>query len=258
MIEPIAPFNLQDRVAIVTGAGRGIGRAIARAFARAGAQVVVATRTAGPGEETVKLIEEEGGAAKLTSVDLSKREEAASLIEETNRAFGRLDILVHNAGVYPFATVDEISDEDLEITLNVNLKAAFWLTKAAAPMLRKAPSPRLLFTSSLGGPRIGVPAMVHYGASKSGLNGFIRGAAVEYAKDRITVNGVEPGGILTDALSFATPEQLEAAGAATPIGRLGNPEDIAYGMLYLASDQASYITGQTIVIDGGASLTIAS
>jgi len=253
------PFRLHDRVAIVTGSGRGIGREIARVFARAAARVVVATRTAAPGEETVRLIEQDGGSARLVIVDLAKRAAAFSLVEETARLFGRLDIVVHNAGVFPLVSVDDISEDDLENTLNVNLKAAFWLTKAAAPMLRSSPSPRLLFTSSLSGPRFSAATMVHYGASKSGLNGFIRGAAVEYGRDRITVNGVEPAAILTDAFrQLAGPEQQAAAAAAIPIGRIGRPEDVAYAMLYLASDQAGYVTGQTIVVDGGLSVKIPS
>ena len=257
MTVPAPLFSLQDRVAVVTGAGRGIGRAIAGVFALAGAQVVVATRTGGPGEETVRQIEAAGGNARLITVDLADRTAAFSLIEQTADSLGRLDIVVHNAGVFPFVTVDDITEDELDNTFDVNLKAAFWLTKASVPFLRNAPSPRLLFTSSLSGNRFSAPTMVHYGASKAGLNGFIRGAALEYAPDRITVNGVEPGAILTDALrQMAGPERHEAAAAAIPLGRLGDPEDIANAMLFLASDEASYITGQTIVVDGGVSVKV--
>lgn len=259
MTKAASPFSLHDRVAIVTGAGRGIGREIAQVFASAGAEVLVATRSSAPGEETVRLIEEEGGSARLLTVDLAKRAEANRLIEGAANLFGRIDIVVHNAGVFPFSRIDDLSEEDLEDTLNVNLKAAFWLTKAAVPLLRKSTSPRLLFTSSLSGPRFGTATLVHYGASKAGLNGFIRGAAVEYGRDGITVNGVDPGAILTDALKhLAGPEQRAAAAATIPLGRLGRPEDVAYAMLYLASDQASFITGQTIVVDGGLSVVTPS
>ena len=257
MTDNSLPFSLHGRVAIVTGAGRGIGREIARVFARAGAHVAVATRTADSGEATVRLIEEEGGRASLTIVDLSRRAEAFSLIEEVAASLGRIDIVVHNAGVFPSVTIENITEDQLESTLSVNLKAAFWLSKAAAPVLRNSPAPRLLFTSSLSGNRFSAPTLVHYGASKAGLNGFIRGAALEYGPDRITVNGVEPGAILTDALTdLAGPEQQTAIAAAIPLKRLGDGEDIAYAMLYLASDQASYVTGQTIVVDGGISVKV--
>ena len=247
------PFRLEGRIAIVTGSGRGIGRAIALIFARAGANVIVATRTAGPGEETVRMIDDAGGTGILIATDLSSRAAAESLIAETIARFGALDIIVHNAAVFPIVRIEDLSDEELETTFAVNLKAAFWLAKAGVPHLRQARSPRLLFTSSVTGPRVALPGLAHYAASKAGLNGFIRAAAMEYARDRITVNGVEPGLILTDAMSaLAAPPQVAEMAAAIPLKRLGSPDEIGYAMLYLASDQAAFVTGQTIVVDGGA------
>ena len=247
------PFRLDGRIAIVTGAGRGIGRAIAQVFAAAGAEVIVATRTAGPGEETIALIRRAGGRASLIVVDLARRDATKAMVEQVVAQRGRIDVVVHNAGVFPVIPIEEIDEETLDQTLNVNLKAAFWLAQAAVPHLRQAPSPRLLFTSSVTGPRVALPGLAHYAASKSGLNGFIRAAAMEYAGDRITVNGVEPGLILTDAMAqLADPPQIVEMTRAIPLGRLGAPEEIAYAMLYMASDQAAFMTGQTIVIDGGA------
>ena len=249
----IEPFRLDGRVAIVTGSGRGIGRAIAQVFAAAGATVIVATRTAAAGEETVASIRQAGGTATLHVCDLARRAAAEDLVAASAQSHGRLDIMLHNAGVFPLVMIDEISEEALDETLNDNLKAAFWLSSAALPYLREAPSPRLLFTSSVTGPRVALPGLVHYAASKSGLNGFIRGAAMEFARHRITVNGVEPGLIHTEAMDLlADVANIADMASAIPLKRLGTPEEIAYAMLYLASDQAAFVTGQTIVVDGGA------
>jgi len=253
MMARIEPFRLDGRVAIVTGSGRGIGRAIAQVFAAAGATVIVATRTAAAGEETVASIRQAGGTATLHVCDLARRAAAEDLVAASAQSHGRLDIMLHNAGVFPLVMIDEISEEALDETLNDNLKAAFWLSSAALPYLREAPSPRLLFTSSVTGPRVALPGLVHYAASKSGLNGFIRGAAMEFARHRITVNGVEPGLIHTEAMDLlADVANIADMASAIPLKRLGTPEEIAYAMLYLASDQAAFVTGQTIVVDGGA------
>jgi 3-oxoacyl-[acyl-carrier protein] reductase len=166
---------------------------------------------------------------------------------------GRIDILLHNAGIFPQGLIEQLSDEQLDEVLAINLKAAFWLTRAALPHLRKAPAPRILLTSSVTGPRVALPRLAHYAASKSGLNGLIRAAAMEFAAEGITVNGVEPGLIATEAVqALGDADTVQQMARAIPLGRLGDPDEVAYAMLYLASDQAAFVTGQTIVVDGGA------
>jgi 3-oxoacyl-[acyl-carrier protein] reductase len=247
--------DLNGKVAIVTGSGQGIGAGIAQVFAANGAQAVVATRTVSSGEETVRRITEAGGKASLYRCDIGQRDSVTQLVQHCIERFGRLDIVIHNAAVYPMQSIESLSDEQLDMTLNVNLKAAFWLTQEALPHLRQAPCGRIIFTSSVTGPRVAMPETAHYAASKSGLNGFIRTAAIELARDRITVNGVEPGYILTPAMAALTDDEGQAMMASQiPAGALGEPADISYAMLYLASEQASYVTGQTLVVDGGSTL----
>ena len=247
--------RLDNRVAIVTGAGQGIGEGIAKVFARAGAKVVVATRTAANGQETVDAINAAGGEACLIQCDVGQRDQVDAVVAQTVKTWGRLDIMVHNAAVYPMHTIEELTDDELELTLAVNLKAGFWLTRAAVPHMRKQGGGRLLFTSSVTGPTVAMPGTAHYAATKAGLNGFIRTAALEYARENITVNGVEPGYILTPAMQALGDEaELKEMATLIPMGKLGDPEDIAHAMLFLASDEAAYMTGQTIVVDGGSTL----
>ncbi len=247
--------NLQDRVAIVTGAGQGIGEGIAKVFAKAGAAVVVATRGAETGQATVDDIEAAGGRACLIQTDVGHHDQVDAMVAQTVERYGRLDIMVHNAAVYPVRTIDELSDADLDTTLAVNLKAAFWLTQASLPHFRRQGGGRLLFTSSVTGPTVAMPGTAHYAATKAGMNGFIRTAALEYARENITVNGVEPGYIRTPAMEALGDEaEIAEMAQSIPLGKLGDPEDIAHTMLFLASDEAGYITGQTIVVDGGSTL----
>ncbi|MDH4041098.1 MAG: SDR family oxidoreductase [Gammaproteobacteria bacterium] len=247
--------DLTGKVAIVTGAGQGIGQGIASVFARAGAGIVVATRSAGNGQATVDDIAATGGQAILIQCDVGKRSEVERVVTETLAHFGRVDIGIHNAAIYPLHTVEELTDEVMEQTLAVNMKAAVWLTQACVPHFRKQGGGRLIFTSSVTGPRVAMPGTAHYAMSKGGMNGFIRTAALEYARENITVNGVEPGYILTQAMSaLGDEEQLNAMAQCIPQGHLGTPEDIANTMLFLASREAGYITGQTIVVDGGSTL----
>jgi 3-oxoacyl-[acyl-carrier protein] reductase len=246
---------LENKVALITGGGQGIGRGLCAAFVAEGADVLVATRSRANGEETLGDIGAGPGRAALHVVDISVETACREAVDAAVTTFGRLDILVHNAGVYPAAPIADLTAAELDFVLATNLKAAFWLTQAALPHVLKSGAGRLLFTSSVTGPRVAMPGYAAYAASKSGLNGFIRTAALEYAKRNITVNGVEPGYISTPALeAVASEADLQDMSRMIPMGRFGTIMEVANVMVFLASEAASYITGQTIVIDGGSTL----
>lgn len=248
-------FSLQGKVALVTGGGRGIGAAIATCFAEAGAQVLIANRTASAGRAVAAEIRSQGGVAAAVACDIGQRSQAEQAVAEAMRHFGALDIVVHNAAINPWARIEALADDALEQTLAVNLKACFWLTQAALPHWRARGAGRMLVTSSVTGPRVAMPGCAHYAASKAGVNGFIRSAALELAPERITVNGVEPGYIAKQGGSLLSdPERAARIARHIPAGELGKPQDIAWAMCYLASDAASYVTGQTLVVDGGSTL----
>ena len=247
--------TLAGKVALVTGAGQGIGEGIARRFAAAGIKVLIATRTAKNGQAVADSITQQGGVARLEQVDVGFADQCKRAVLRAVQEFGQLDIVVHNAGVYPIQSIEKLTDAELDTTLSVNLKAGFWLIQAALPYLRKQGGGRFLFTSSVTGPNVAMPGTAHYAASKSGLNGLIRTAALEFARENITVNGVEPGYILTPAMAaLGSEEEIAGIAKCIPLGKLGAPLDIANTMLFLASPEAAYITGQTIVVDGGSTL----
>lgn len=244
--------RLSGKVALVTGAGRGIGRSIAEVFAREGAATVVATRTASHGQAVVDAIAAAGGTATLALTDLADRAAVERLIAETIESHGGLDIMVHNAATIPVARVGAITDEQMDAALGVNLKAAIWLAQASLAPMRARGEGRLLYTSSVTAQRA-YPGCAIYSASKAALNGFIRAAALELGPDRITVNGIEPGIIRTDAIDKhkMSDEQIATIARHIPLRRFGTPEEVAEAMLFLATAEASYVTGQLLVVDGG-------
>jgi 3-oxoacyl-[acyl-carrier protein] reductase len=246
------PFDLAGKVALVTGGGRGIGAAIATRLAEAGAAVVIANRTTGPAVELAADLVARGFVARAAPLPGLSRQALTDLVDQAAGERGRLDILVHNAGSCPWTLLSEMTEPVLEETLAVNLSACFWLSQAAIPWFERAGRGRILITSSVTGPRTAMAKATHYAAAKAGVNGFIKAAALELAPRGITVNGVEPGFISKPGRgSLSTPEVLEAIAHFVPLGHAGRPDDIAFAMLYLASDEAAYITGQTIVVDGG-------
>lgn len=242
--------RLRNRTALVIGAARGIGAAIVERFIEEGAKVVLADNEAEAGKATAKRL-----GARFIAVNIAQANEVERAVAEAVDHFGGLDILVQNAGIYPWTLIENISPEEWDSVLAVNLKGTFLAARAALAVMKPKNYGRMVFTSSITGPRVTSPGHGHYSASKAGINGFIKAAALEFSGYGITVNGIEPGNILTEAIvehrSQAFIRNMEEA---IPLGRLGSPRDIANTALFLASDEASYITGTTIIVDGGQTL----
>ncbi|WP_274631386.1 SDR family oxidoreductase [Arvimicrobium flavum] len=243
--------RLAGRIAIVVGAGRGIGAAIAERFGDDGATVVVADRDLPLAEATAERIAQTGRAHAM-HIDIGSGEAADKLVAAAVERFGRLDILVQNAAIYPWSLIHDISVEEWDAVLGVNLRSAFLTARAALEPMKRNGGGRLIFISSITGPRVSSPGHAHYSASKAGINGFIKTAALEFASCGITVNAVEPGNILTEGMKAErTQDFIDSMKAAVPLGRLGTPIDVANAVAFLASDEASYITGTSIIVDGG-------
>jgi 3-oxoacyl-[acyl-carrier protein] reductase len=249
----VSAFDLNGKRALVTGAGRGVGAAIATRFAEAGADVVAANRTFSHVEELADRLTAQGLAVRAAHFDDLMRQGLARLVSKA--ATGGLDILVHNAGGCPWSPLEALEEDRLDATLSLNLNACFWLSQAAIPHMRRRGSGRILITSSVTGPRAAMVGATHYAAAKTGANGFIRNASLELARDAITANGVEPGFIAKPGRgALGSDEAMAKIAEDVPLGRMGKADDIAFAMLYLAWREAKYVTGQTIVVDGGAGL----
>jgi 3-oxoacyl-[acyl-carrier protein] reductase len=248
--------SFAGKVAIVTGAGRGIGRAIAEAFAEAGATVVIAARTLSYAEEALAAIQGKGGKASIFQIDVNDKARVEELVHDTAKQYGGVDIIVHAAADIPHGSVMDVSDEAIDKGIGSIIKASLWLTRAAVPYLTNAKDGgRLIFISSICGPKTIIPGRVAYAVAKSGLDAFIRGAGLELARSNITVNGIEPGLIASARVQAGMkPETLAEFSATLPVPRPGTSEEIAHVALFLASKHSGYITGESIVIDGGSTL----
>jgi len=240
--------SLAGKSVVVTGASKGIGKGIARVFARQGAKVLIVARHAGQAEATAKEL---GAGASAFAADVTKPEELDAAAEAAAERNGGIDVLCANAGIFPQVKIEEMPPEQWDLVLATNLKGTFLSVKACLPYLKKSEAGRVVLTSSITGPITGFPGWTHYGASKAGQLGFLRTAAIELARYGITVNAVMPGNIITEGLEGLGADYLKTMASSIPLKRLGTVEDIGYAALFLASKEAAYITGQTIVVDGG-------
>ncbi len=242
--------RLNNRSALVIGGARGIGAAIAERFFEEGARVVIADTEEQAGRATAGRLK-----GRFIATDISQKADAERAVNETVTAYGGLDIIVQNAGIYPWTLIENIEPEEWDKVMAVNLRGTYLAARAALPVMKTKKQGRMIFTSSITGPRVSSPGHGHYSASKAGINGFIKAAALEFSGYGITVNGVEPGNILTEGMKMhRSPAFIKTMEDAVPLGRLGTPRDIANAALFLASDDASYITGTTIIVDGGQTL----
>lgn len=249
-------MRFDDKVALVTGAGRGMGRAIAERFAAAGARVVVSARTASRGEETVQRIRAAGGDAVLAVGDIADRDAIREMVETSARHYGRLDIVVHCAAESAHGRVVDMDEAAFDKLVRSNVHSLFWLARDAHAMLSKAPDHgRLIYISSGSANRNYIPGLIPYMATKAYMNAFARGLAMEVGRDRILVNVIEPGMVASDRMREHLSDDLAMKIAAPfPVPRPGQSNEIADGVLFLASTQANYITGANLLIDGGASM----
>jgi 3-oxoacyl-[acyl-carrier protein] reductase len=242
---------LENKVAIVTGGSRGIGRAIALEFAVRGAAVVVNyNKSPEAAEEVVKNIQSAGGKAASYKADVSDFNQAEALVKFAVEIFGDLSILVNNAGITRDQLIMMMPEADWDVVINTNLKSSFNCSKAAVKHMLRKRTGRIINMASVAG-QMGNAGQTNYSASKAGQIGFTKALAREVAARNITVNAIAPGFVDTEILDGMTPETLAAALKMVPLARKGKPEEIAYAAAFLASDEAAYITGQVLGVDGG-------
>jgi 3-oxoacyl-[acyl-carrier protein] reductase len=252
--------SIAGRAVVVTGGTRGIGKGIASVFARNGAKVLITGRDAEAaraaaedlqalrGQATAAL---EPGEVSFVLADVASREDCRRVAAVAQERLGGIDVLCANAGIFPDASLEDLTEDDLDQVFGTNLKGTILSVQACLPGLAASGRGRVILTSSITGPITGFPGWTHYGASKAGQLGFMRTAAIELAPKGITINAVLPGNIVTEGLASMGEDYAAGMTAAIPMRRLGTVDEIGYTALFFATDEAAYITGQTIVVDGG-------
>jgi 3-oxoacyl-[acyl-carrier protein] reductase len=242
---------LTGRCVIVTGASKGIGRGIALRFGQAGCRVLVVSRDGAQAQAVTEEIRAAGGEARAFAADVTEPAQMGAMARAALEAFGSIDVLCANAGIFPAAKLDVMTAADFDAVIDTNLKGTFLAVSACLPAMKARQFGRIILTSSITGPVTGFPGWAHYAASKAGQLGFMRTAAIELAPSGITVNAVLPGNILTEGLAAMGAGYLRQMEASVPMRRIGTVRDVANAALFFASLEAGYITGQSLVIDGG-------
>lgn len=249
------PERLAGRVAVVTGASKGIGRAVAKLYATEGAKVLATFQADRKSAEAAEEIEVAGGIVSFLQADVSNKTDTERVAREAMKLYGRIDVLCSNAGVYPAAPLESMTEDEWDRVHAINLKGTFLSVKACLPQMQQQRYGKIVVVASTTGTRTGLPGYSHYGATKAGILGFIRCACLEVAKHNVTINAVCPGVVMTEGVREAfgsdTDELVKELRKEIPLGRLGNPSDVAYAALFFASDESNYITGQELIVDGG-------
>lgn len=243
--------SIAGRSVVVTGGSRGIGRGIAGVFASAGARVLLVGRDRSALDAAAASLE---GEVATVVADVSDRDQCDHMAEVAVERHGGIDVLCANAGVFPDVKLADLTEDDIDSIFATNVKGCMLTVKACLPYLERSGHGRVILTSSITGPITGFPGWSHYGATKAAQLGFLRTACIELAPKNITINAVLPGNVVSEGLEELGDDYLAAMTAAIPLGRLGRVEEIGAAALFLATDEAGYITGQTIVVDGGQTL----
>ncbi|MDO5649085.1 MAG: 3-oxoacyl-ACP reductase FabG [Gallicola sp.] len=239
-------INLKGQIAFITGGAKGIGKGIVKVLSEMGATVIIGDIDQKCGESTAKEFN-----GDYYEMDVTKKDQVAAVVSEIIEKHKRIDILCSNTGVYPQAMLEDMREEDWDLMQNINIKGMFFVVQAVVGYMKQQEYGRIILTSSITGPITGYPGWAHYGASKAGQLGFMKSAALEYAKYNITINAVQPGNILTEGLKDQGENYIKEMESIIPSHTLGEPEDIGYAAAFFASKEAKFITGQAIVVDGG-------
>lgn len=244
-------YKLKEKTAVIIGGGSWIGESIAKKFALEGAKVVIAGPTLSKLEKTVDSIKNSGGTAFCDVLDVRSEDQVINFFKKFVKQHNKIDILVNSAAIYPRSTIDDLSLSEWREVIDVNLTGCFIVLKYASQIMKKNSGGKIIFISSIAGEKLGISGFAHYGASKAGMNGLMRAAAIELAKYNINVNSINPGNIINHKRFNIDPTELHQMEKTIPIGRVGTPIDVANLAVFLASNESNFITGQDYIIDGG-------